>query len=273
MARMNAVAIPRDKLARPARPTSSSTDEARWRLVLAHTPTPDFLYAVLSTGIFCRPSCPSRRPRRANVRFFDSAASAAAAGFRACRRCRPESGDASHESPQASAEKQVGVACEYVRRRKGEAQLTDIAAHVGLSSRYLHGLFKQVMGTTPGAYAAAVRQESAAQQSAPMTPVAAAPDTTVRVAESDSATTPAEFPLIDDTTCGLLFIDSSQLACGWLPEASEFGCTDFDQHVYPEWLNDCTLDDILFSGTNGESIEPQLDICSTSCIDPCHLTH
>ncbi|KAI0186708.1 metal binding domain of Ada-domain-containing protein, partial [Xylaria flabelliformis] len=134
---------------------------ARWRLVLAHTPTTEFLYAVVSTGIYCRTSCPSRRPRRSNARFFESAASAMAAGFRACRRCRPESTDSSHQSPQASAEKQVEIACEYVRQRKGEVQLIDIAAHVGLSSRYFHGLFKQVMGSTPGAYAAAVRRENA----------------------------------------------------------------------------------------------------------------
>ncbi|KAI1178283.1 metal binding domain of Ada-domain-containing protein [Nemania sp. FL0916] len=167
----NQVAIPRERRTPTAAGGSSSSssggtpsaaqiDEARWQIVLSHTPSPDFLYAVLSTGIFCRTSCPSRRPRRANVRFFADAASAQQAGFRACRRCRPESVDASHASPRASAERQIEIACEYVRQRRGEAQLLDIAAHVGLSPRYLHGLFKQIMGTTPGAYTAAVRGEN-----------------------------------------------------------------------------------------------------------------
>jgi AraC family transcriptional regulator of adaptative response/methylated-DNA-[protein]-cysteine methyltransferase len=73
-------------------PLLATTEARRWQAVATRDATSDgaFVYAVASTGVFCRPSCPSRRPQRHNVRFFDSAEAAVAAGFRACRRCRPE---------------------------------------------------------------------------------------------------------------------------------------------------------------------------------------
>src|SRR5881628_1125553 len=70
---------------------SDTSDAARWRAVLARDRRGDgrFVYAVRSTGVYCRPSCPSRRPRREVVSFFDAPADAERAGFRACRRCAP----------------------------------------------------------------------------------------------------------------------------------------------------------------------------------------
>ncbi|KAI1124572.1 metal binding domain of Ada-domain-containing protein [Nemania abortiva] len=272
MAQNTAVAIPRDKRVRPAaHTTSSSADEARWRLVLAHTPSPDFLYGVISTGIFCRTSCPSRRPRRANVRFFDSAASAVAAGFRACRRCRPESTDSSHESPQASAEKQVEIACDYVRQRKGEVQLLDIAAHVGLSPRYFHGLFKQVMGTTPGAYAAVVRQEST---NIPVVPVTTVSDSTSLDFDFSSLTNTSHPTPVSDGVSGMPFVNPDGTTYEWLMEA--VGDTDcinfnFDQCLNTEWLNDGSFDMEGFSGMNSQPAEPGMDIYSSDCVDPSML--
>ncbi|KAI3321286.1 hypothetical protein HD806DRAFT_204458 [Xylariaceae sp. AK1471] len=259
MAESNAVAIPRNKHAKSVHPTSSATDETRWRLVLAHTPTTDFLYGVLSTGIFCRTSCPSRRPRRANVRFFDSAASAAAAGFRACRRCRPT--DSSHES---SAEKQVEIACEYVRQRRGDVQLLDLAAHVGLSPRYFHGLFKQVMGTTPGAYAATVRQGNTGQSSVATTPVAAISYPTPNVVDFGNTTDLVHFAPVDSSA------DFDPTTCSWLPDAfdSDPGCISLGENQSLEWLNDCDLDADQFSGTNIEFIEPREDSHSSDYVDP-----
>ncbi len=64
--------------------------EAAWKQVLAREPAADFFYAVTTTGVFCRPSCASRRPLKANVRFFKAAEEAQAAGFRACKKCKPE---------------------------------------------------------------------------------------------------------------------------------------------------------------------------------------
>ncbi|HXH06493.1 MAG TPA: Ada metal-binding domain-containing protein, partial [Vicinamibacterales bacterium] len=66
------------------------TAEAYWQAVIARDAAARFVYAVRTTGIYCRPSCPSRRPRREVVSFFASPAAAEAAGFRACRRCRPD---------------------------------------------------------------------------------------------------------------------------------------------------------------------------------------
>ncbi|KAI0483875.1 metal binding domain of Ada-domain-containing protein [Xylaria cf. heliscus] len=271
-AQRNRVAIPRDKRAKPAHSTtssSSSTEEARWRLVLAHTPTTEFLYGVLSTGIYCRTSCPSRRPRRSNVRFFETPASAVAAGFRACRRCKPESTDSSHESPQAAAEKQVAIACEYVRQRKGEVQLSGIAAHVGLSPRYFHGLFKQVMGLTPGAYTAAVKRESNEQGSAPETPVASISDYGPQVLDFSNVTDLVDPAPIDNSAGGMSFVDLDQTAYNWFPEALEgLDCVNFDQGPISELINNFDLDMARLSQTNGESIEAPIDICTLDYLDP-----
>ncbi|KAI1319652.1 metal binding domain of Ada-domain-containing protein [Xylariaceae sp. FL0255] len=142
-------------IAIPRKSSSTKNDDVRWRLVLAHSPTADFFYAVISTHIVCRPNCPSRRPRRANVAFFDSVSAAEAAGFRSCRRCRPQEA----RSAQPATGNKVATACDYIIQRHGNVQLADIAAHVGLSPRYFHGLFKNTLGTTPGAYTASIRQK------------------------------------------------------------------------------------------------------------------
>src|SRR4051812_14936803 len=78
-----------------ARTPWTDGDSRRWTAVAARDRAADgtFVYAVQSTGIYCRPSCPSRRPRRDRVAFFDAPAGARAAGFRACRRCRPDETD------------------------------------------------------------------------------------------------------------------------------------------------------------------------------------
>ncbi|KAI1310739.1 metal binding domain of Ada-domain-containing protein [Xylaria venustula] len=251
MTRSNTVAIPRNRT-KSVHPGSSSTDETRWRLVLAHAPTSDFLYAVLSTKIFCRTSCPSRRPRRSNVVFFESARSAAAAGFRACRRCRPESTDSRHESPQAAAEKQVEVACEYVRQRKGEVQLLDVAAHVGLSPRYFHGLFKQILGTTPGAYAARIRSEN----SVATTPDVSVPDFTPLAVDLCNATNFAHLTSVDDGNPGTPFVDPQQTMYDWLPESFEDPSSiNFGSAMFSEGLGDWDLDIAKFLGANSDVFE------------------
>ena len=85
-------------------------DTARWDAVLGRDRDADgrFFYAVSSTGVYCRPSCPSRRPRRDRVAFFDTSAAARDAGFRACRRCHPDAGAA----PDPWVEK-IRRACVY----------------------------------------------------------------------------------------------------------------------------------------------------------------
>ena len=85
--------------------TNAMTDQSRWQAVQGRDSAADgrFVYAVTSTGIYCRPTCPSRRPLRRNVRFFDLPEAAEHEGFRACKRCRPLAGPRSPPSQNASA--------------------------------------------------------------------------------------------------------------------------------------------------------------------------
>jgi AraC family transcriptional regulator, regulatory protein of adaptative response / methylated-DNA-[protein]-cysteine methyltransferase len=126
----------------------------KWTMVLARDLKADgqFVYAVKSTGIFCRPSCPSRRPRREQVRFFDSPAQAEQAGFRACRRCVPTGRNAQLEKIEA--------ACRYIEQNLEESlNLGDIAQHAGLSPFHFQRLFKRTLGISPRQYQQSKRSE------------------------------------------------------------------------------------------------------------------
>jgi AraC family transcriptional regulator, regulatory protein of adaptative response / methylated-DNA-[protein]-cysteine methyltransferase len=131
--------------------------DARWQIVLARDRRSDgaFVYAVRSTGIYCRPSCSSRRPRREQVVFFPLPAAAERAGFRPCRRCRPE--QAKPLDPQVE---RVHRACLYLDARSGEmVKLTELSAHVGVSPFHLQRTFKRVMGVSPREYQDVRRME------------------------------------------------------------------------------------------------------------------
>lgn len=130
-------------------------DDARWRAVVNRDRASDgaFVVAVSSTGIYCRPFCPSRRPLRKNVAFFDRAAEAEAAGYRACLRCRPEK-----NSPYPRHEDKVLAACRYIEERAGRIPtLANIAAEIGMSPFYFQRIFKKTLGVTPRQYADAHR--------------------------------------------------------------------------------------------------------------------
>lgn len=133
-------------------------DERRWRAVTAHDAGCDgeFVYAVRTTGVYCRPSCPSRRPRRENVAFFDRAADAEAAGFRACLRCNPRAAPTPSRAAAAVTE-----ACRLIDAHAGSPSLAELARLVGLSPSYLQRSFKRLVGSTPRQYAAAARLERA----------------------------------------------------------------------------------------------------------------
>jgi AraC family transcriptional regulator of adaptative response/methylated-DNA-[protein]-cysteine methyltransferase len=126
-------------------------DDARWDAVLARDPHADFVYAVDSTRVYCRPSCPSRRPRRDRVRFFPGAAAAERAGFRACRRCRPQ------ERPRDERVARVEAACAALHDADGCPSLEKLAAEVGTSPDTLRRDFQRVLGVTPKQYADACR--------------------------------------------------------------------------------------------------------------------
>ena len=128
-------------------------DAARWRAVAARDAAADggFVFAVASTGIYCRPSCPARRPRRDNVRFFATPEAAEEAGFRACLRCHPK--DPSRVEANAAL---VAAACRLLEA-ESPPSLAALAARIGLSPAHFHRLFKAATGLTPRAYAGAAR--------------------------------------------------------------------------------------------------------------------
>jgi AraC family transcriptional regulator of adaptative response/methylated-DNA-[protein]-cysteine methyltransferase len=121
-----------------------------WEAVLAKDRRMDgsFFYAVTSTGVYCRPSCPSRRPRRGNVLFFRAAADAEQAGYRPCRRCQP----------RAEQLTDIKRACHYIEEHIDERiTLSELASQAGLSPFHLQRKFKAALGLTPREYADACR--------------------------------------------------------------------------------------------------------------------
>lgn len=130
----------------------SKSNDQRWTLVMNRTLKADgeFVYAVKSTGIFCRPSCPSRRPRRDLVEFFDSPQQAQNAGYRPCRRCLPL-----QQNPQVE---KIEAACRYIEAHAEERLgLSQIAAHAGVSPFHFQRLFKRALGISPRQYQQAQR--------------------------------------------------------------------------------------------------------------------
>src|SRR3989441_3103524 len=129
---------------------SDLTPERRWRIVLARDRRYDgaFVYAVQSTGIYCRPSCPSRRPRRAQVAFFPVPEAAELAGFRACRRCRP--GEAAAPDPGVPL---VRTVCRLIDAHPDRpASLAALSAQAGVTSHRLLRTFHRVLGISPRQY-------------------------------------------------------------------------------------------------------------------------
>ncbi len=117
-----------------------------------------FVYAVTTTGIYCRPSCPSRRPLRCNVEFYPSCERAETAGYRACKRCRPRQPSV-HERNLAA----VVSACRLIERAETPLDLAELAESVGMSRYHFHRVFKTVTGVTPKAYSDAQRRERTSQ--------------------------------------------------------------------------------------------------------------
>ncbi len=137
-----------------SRPPAPAPEEARWEAVLARDTAfdGDFYYSVATTGVYCRPSCPARRPKRAHVGFHDTTASAEAAGFRPCKRCKPD-----QPSATARHEAKVVQACRLIEAAEAPPSLQALADAVGLSPSHFHRLFRTATGVTPRAYACAHR--------------------------------------------------------------------------------------------------------------------
>jgi AraC family transcriptional regulator of adaptative response/methylated-DNA-[protein]-cysteine methyltransferase len=132
----------------------SAADDPRWARIVARDRNADgqFWYAVATTGVYCRPSCPSRGANPKNVQIHDTLASAKATGFRPCKRCKPDS--LSIEAEKAAV---VARACRIIEDSEDEPTLETLASAVGLSPGYFHRVFKAITGVTPKDYAAAHR--------------------------------------------------------------------------------------------------------------------
>ena len=128
----------------------TTLDDTRWELV-ARREAADFLYAVTTMGIYCRPGCPSPRPRRENVRYFAAIDEAEAAGFRACRRCDPKG------EREAIARAVVADACAAMEADEGIPSLETLAKRAGYSRFHFLRMFRDHTGVTPRSYAEGVR--------------------------------------------------------------------------------------------------------------------
>lgn len=126
-----------------------------WTALLERDPAFDgrFFYAVMTTGVYCRPSCASRRPRRENVTFYRSAAEAASAGYRPCKRCRPD-----RDSAKAERAAEVEKLCRLIEASDESPSIEALASYLKRSASYTQRLFKESTGVTPMKYAAQIRR-------------------------------------------------------------------------------------------------------------------
>ncbi len=131
-----------------------ASESDRWTAVTRRDSSADghFFYSVSTTGVYCRPSCPSRQARREHVRFHPTIADAERAGFRACKRCRPNSPALADQRAAA-----VARACRLIERTETLPSLDALADAAGMSRFHFHRVFKAVTGLTPRAFAAAHR--------------------------------------------------------------------------------------------------------------------
>jgi AraC family transcriptional regulator of adaptative response/methylated-DNA-[protein]-cysteine methyltransferase len=146
---MSVMAVDREQA-----PAPFVTDEARWSAVVRRDRSADgaFYYAVSTTGVYCRPSCASRLARRDHVSFHETSAAAERAGFRPCKRCRPNG--PALEARHAAA---VAAACRLIETADQPPELDQLAHAAGLSRFHFHRVFTDATGLTPKAYASAHR--------------------------------------------------------------------------------------------------------------------
>ena len=136
--------------------SATTSPDAMWAAVVARDASfaGQFYIAVKTTGVYCRPGCPARLPKRDNVRFFDTRDEAERAGFRPCKRCKPNQ----PSLDQVHAAK-VAQACRLIEAADEAPKLDALAEIVGLSPYHFHRIFKQRVGVTPKAYAVAHRNK------------------------------------------------------------------------------------------------------------------
>lgn len=131
--------------------TAAAETDPRWES-LQRRESADFFYSVKTTGVYCRPDCPSRLPKPENVAFYNDCEGAEAAGFRPCLRCKPRG-----DNRQARQAEMIADVCRFIEDAEDAPSLDHMAARAGLSPHHFHRLFKSVTGLTPRAYGDAHR--------------------------------------------------------------------------------------------------------------------
>ena len=133
---------------------AATVSDSRWAAVVTRNPEADgkFFYSVSTTGVYCRPSCAARAARAENVEFHATAADAERAGFRPCKRCKPD-----QLSPAEQHAVKIAELCRLIENAEQAPTLAQLANHAGLSTFHFHRVFKAVTGVTPKQYAAAHR--------------------------------------------------------------------------------------------------------------------
>lgn len=139
----------------------ATVDDSRWLAVEARDNRADreFVFAVKTTGIFCRPSCSARRPLRKNVLFYTDPQAAQEAGFRPCKRCQPDK-----LAPELQRAERVTQACRIIEASDSPLTLDALAAQVAMSPFHFHRLFKSLTGLTPNAWQKALRTRRLREQ-------------------------------------------------------------------------------------------------------------
>jgi len=136
--------------------TQFNSDDIRWNAVSENNSNADgaFYYAVITTGIYCRPSCKSKLPNRDNVEYFTTCGDAEVAGYRACKRCRPTA-----TSKVGETEQKIIQSCRIIEESETSIKLDDLATKVNLSPYHFHRLFKKIVGITPKQYTSRHRSQ------------------------------------------------------------------------------------------------------------------
>ncbi len=143
-------------LSRKAAEVMASEQDPRWTAIINRDPAYDgvFVYAVKTTGVYCRPTCAARLANVENVAFYDNPAAAEKAGFRPCKRCKPDG-----IAPATEQAALVAAACRQITAAETLPSLATLAKTAGLSPYHFHRLFKSITGLTPKAYGMAARSE------------------------------------------------------------------------------------------------------------------